>query len=219
MMKHQIIKSGSSGNAVVLEDKILIDCGVPFKALRPYVQALRLVLLTHKHLDHFNPTTVRTLAAERPTLRWACGGWMVPALIKAGVAKRNIDVCTFGSFSEYTRSSIIICPEELTHDVPNCGWYISMLNGRVFYATDTATLEGVTAPEYDLYLIEANHGEQEIRERIAAKQAAGEYPHEKRAQYTHLSEEKALDFIYRNIGPTGHFVLLHQHVEKEDGDG
>lgn len=216
MIQHQIIKSGSAGNAVVLDGKILIDAGVPYKALRPHVPALRLVLTTHAHLDHLNPSTVRALAADRPTLRWACGGWMVPHLLAAGVAKRNIDVCKTGYNYAYGDVSIRATP--LWHDVPNCGWHICLSGRKAFYATDTATLDGITAPGYDLYLIEANHGEQEIRERIAAKQAAGEYSHERRAQYTHLSEEKALDFIYRNIGPGGHFVLLHQHVNKEEDD-
>jgi hypothetical protein len=221
MMKHEIIKSGSAGNAVVLEDQILIDCGVPCKALRPYAQALRLVLLTHAHSDHFNPATVRTLAAERPALRWACCGWMVPPLLAAGVDRRRIDVCAAGSNSMYAtvENHPAIRPEILSHDVPNCGWHILTDTGNAFYATDAADLDGIKATGYDLYLIEANHGEAEIRERIAEERADGAYPVAARAQRMHLSEEQALDFIYRNIGPDGHFVLLHQHVEKCDKEG
>lgn len=33
MISYNIIATGSKGNAVVIEHEILIDCGVPFKAL------------------------------------------------------------------------------------------------------------------------------------------------------------------------------------------
>lgn len=54
-MTYNIISTGSKGNAVVINGRILIDCGVPFKALEPVKKDLRLVLLTHIHSDHFNP--------------------------------------------------------------------------------------------------------------------------------------------------------------------
>ena len=42
-MNYKIIESGSSGNATVVEDIILIDCGVSFKKLRNYYKNLKLV--------------------------------------------------------------------------------------------------------------------------------------------------------------------------------
>lgn len=48
-MKYDIIATGSAGNCVVINDNIAIDMGVPFRRIRPYVEKLRLVLLTHVH--------------------------------------------------------------------------------------------------------------------------------------------------------------------------
>ena len=76
-MTFNVIATGSTGNAVVINDSILIDCGVPYKALEPVKKDLKLVLLTHVHSDHFKPRTVRALHKERPALQWACGEWMV----------------------------------------------------------------------------------------------------------------------------------------------
>lgn len=78
-MMYDILATGSSGNAVVINGEILIDCGVPMKKLREsgYIKSLNLVLLTHSHGDHFNPATVRALHQERPALRWGCCEWMV----------------------------------------------------------------------------------------------------------------------------------------------
>ena len=72
MIDYNIISTGSQGNAVVIEHKILIDCGVSFKALAAEYRTLKLVLLTHIHSDHFHPSTLRLLASNRPTLRFAC---------------------------------------------------------------------------------------------------------------------------------------------------
>ena len=44
-----IINSGSDGNAVIIYKTILIDCGVSFKKIRPFLKDLKIVLLTHIH--------------------------------------------------------------------------------------------------------------------------------------------------------------------------
>lgn len=49
IMEYVVIKTGSKGNAVVLKNKVLIDCGVPYKDIKPYIKNLELVLLTHIH--------------------------------------------------------------------------------------------------------------------------------------------------------------------------
>jgi len=59
MIACDVISTGSKGNAVLLNYWLLVDCGVPFKALAGAYPALRLVLLTHIHGDHFNRTTPR----------------------------------------------------------------------------------------------------------------------------------------------------------------
>ena len=43
MIDYNIIATGSKGNAVVIDQKILIDCGVSFKALSKVYRALKLV--------------------------------------------------------------------------------------------------------------------------------------------------------------------------------
>lgn len=216
-MTYEVIATGSTGNAVLLGGKVLIDCGVPWKALQPYAKRLAVVLLTHRHSDHFNAATVHALAKARPALRWGCCEWMVEPLLASGVSKRNIDVLTPGYVSEYSFG--YVQPERLVHDVPNCGYHIFWANGeRVFYATDTGTLDGITAKGYDLYLVEANHTREEIEERIARKQEAGEYAYEFRAARNHLSYEQARDWIYEQMGSKSQYAFLHQHKEETKHD-
>ena len=220
-MTFDVIATGSTGNAVVINDSILIDCGVPFKALEPVKKELKLVLLTHVHGDHFKPRTVRALHKERPTLRWGCCDWMVGPLLEAGVDKRVIDVYDpdLPAFLMYG-PHISIRPQLLVHDVPNCGYHMifppeQATRERMCYATDTATLDGVEAKDYDWYLIEANHAREELEARARAKMEKGEFAYEFRAASNHLSQEQAEDWIYRNIGPNGRYAFLHQH-EQED---
>lgn len=47
MVPYNIISTGSKGNAVVINDAILVDCGVPYKWVESVVPKLKLVLLTH----------------------------------------------------------------------------------------------------------------------------------------------------------------------------
>lgn len=211
-MIYKILKSGSKGNAVILNDYILIDCGVPFKALQEYYRKFEIVLLTHIHSDHFNKTTIRRLADDRPTLRFACGSWLVNDLIACGVNKRNIDLMTMRTKNDYGKFSVTAFHTK--HNVDNCCFMFDLKRAdtrTVFYATDCNTLDGIQAPNMDLYMIEANYKESEISERIADKKLNGEYAYELEVIKNHLSYEKACNWIYENAGSNSEYIFLHKH--------
>jgi hypothetical protein len=97
--------------------------------------------------------------------------------------------------------------------VENCGYQITYKREKILYATDTATLDHVTAKGFDLYLIEANHTEDELADRIQRKQEAGEYVYEHRVERTHLSRESADAWLAMNAGRNSEVIYLHQHQE------
>ena len=211
-MNFQIINTGSDGNAVVLEDKILIDCGVSFKKIKPYYENLVVVLLTHIHEDHFKSTTIKKLAFERPTLKFACCNWLVKNLINCGVDKRNIEVLEIGKKYDYKLFSVE--PIELFHDVPNCGYKIEINNKKLIYATDTKTLSHVEAKHYDLYLVEGNYTIEELNKRKEEKKQNGEYAYEYRVEETHLSKEAVNEWLVENMGENSQFIYMHEHHER-----
>ena len=48
-MTFEIIGSGSSGNALVLNESILLDAGLPYKKIGPFVKPLKMVFISHCH--------------------------------------------------------------------------------------------------------------------------------------------------------------------------
>lgn len=212
-MRYNIISTGSHGNAVVLQDIILIDCGVTFKALQETYKALKIVLLTHCHSDHFNPTTIRMLARERPTLRFACCKWLVKDLLECNVSERNIDVLEIGKIYDYR--AFKVSPIKLYHNVPNAGYRVFFGGEKAIYATDTEHLDGITAKDYSLYLIEANYEDDELQERINAKLEAGEYCYELNVANRHLSKGQADAFLLENMGENSRYEYLHGHVKRD----
>ena len=207
-MNYKIINSGSDGNATILEDIILLDCGVSYKRLKPYVDRLKLVLLTHIHSDHFNKRTIKLLAKDRPTLRFGCCEWLVQDLIDCEVDKRNIDVYEIGQKNVYSKI-LSVKPIKLYHDVPQCGYKVLINDFKLIYATDTNTLDGIVAKNYDLYLIEGNYfDDEELHNR-----AYSEF-YEDRVKSTHLSKEQATEWLLVNMGDNSEYKFMHEHKEK-----
>lgn len=207
-MNYKVINTGSDGNATVLNHKVLIDCGVTFKKLKPYIKELQLVLLTHKHQDHFNKRTIRSLAEERPKLRFGCCEWLLQELLDLGINKKRIDVYKIGEKYAYT-DNLSVQPVKLYHDVPQCGYRVFIDGNKCIYCTDTNTLDGIKAENYDFYFIEGNYeNEQELHER------AYNDVYESRVKSTHLSKEYATNWLLENMGTNSVYVWMHEHKNR-----
>src|ERR1035437_6066455 len=136
-VEYKIISSGSKGNAILYHNYILVDCGVPFSLLKPYLKDIKLVLLTHIHGDHFNYNTIKKLSFERPSIRFGCGVHLALSL----PPHINIDIYNPGMTYVYNFGTVT--PVELVHDVPNFGYKLHILNTKIFHATDTSNLDNI----------------------------------------------------------------------------
>lgn len=209
-MNYLIINTGSDGNATIVEDILLLDCGLPYKRIEKYASKLKLVLLTHIHGDHFNKATIKKLANKKPTLRFGCCEWLVQPLIECGVNKNNIDVYKLDHKYTYT-ANLKVKPFKLFHDVPQCGYKIEVNGYKLIYATDTCSLEHITAKNYDYYFVEANYqSEEELHSRAVTKE------YEERVKKTHMNKEKTIDWLLENMGDSSKYEFMHAHVHKED---
>ena len=199
-----VLSSGSTGNCIVYHNSIVVDMGVPYSAIKSYKNDLQLVLLTHSHGDHLNLSTIKKLAFERPTLRFACGEFLAKHL--EGI--KNIDIMEAGKVYDYGQFKI--SPIKLYHDVPNFGYRIFKDGTKIIHVTDTSHVVGITAKDYDLYAIESNYNEDTIFESIARKEAKGEFAYQKGAINSHLSEQQAREFIFKNRGEHSKVLRLHE---------
>lgn len=200
---HNIISTGSKGNAIIYFSSILVDCGVGYSLLSPYVKQLQIVLLTHSHGDHINLKTLKRLQFERPSLRIGAGEHMRELL----TGFKNID--WYKPLTEYIYDEFTINPILLYHDVINFGYKLKKDGKKVFHATDTAHLNGITAPGFDLFCIEANYDHDTAIEMIRQKELRGEFAYEKGAVNSHLSEYQATEFYYANKSENSKLIRLH----------
>ena len=201
---YQVLSSGSQGNCIIYHKTIAVDMGIPYSNIKQIQSSLQIVLLTHIHGDHFNISTIKKLAFERPTLRFACGEFLAKYL--EGI--KNVDILESGKIYDYGQFKI--SPITLYHDVPNFGYRIFKGKHKTIHITDTAHLEKIEAKNYDLYAIESNYNEDTIFESIKNKQAKGEYAYQLGSIKTHLSEQQARDFIFKNRGEHSSVLRLHE---------
>lgn len=204
---YNIISTGSTGNAIIYFDTILVDCGVPFSLIKPYIDKIQIVLLTHQHSDHINMSTIKKIQLNRPSVRFGCGAFLFDML--PGI--RNVDVYEAGKLYDY--GLFKVSPVTLYHDVKNFGYRLFKADKKVIHATDTVTLEGITAKNYDLYAIECNYDEDKVFDVIREKTARGEYAHQRGSINSHLSKQQAQAFVLNNAGENYEFIMLHQSSE------
>lgn len=201
---YKVIATGSTGNAVLYHDCILVDCGVSYSKIKPYLSKIQIILLTHSHKDHINISTIKSIKKERPSIRIGCCEWMVDLLY--GIKK--VDVYKIGEVYDYGYFSV--SPVQLYHDVENCGYRIFSDGTKIFHATDTAHLGGITAKGYDLYAIEHNYNEDTVYDNIAKVEAEGRFAYQRGSINSHLSEQQAREFIFNNRKETSEVLRLHE---------
>lgn len=204
-MNYEIIHSGSDGNCTIVNGIIAIDCGLTYKKLKNYFNTVKIVLLTHIHHDHLNKKAIQILAENHPSLRFGCCEWLVQDLIDCGVNKKNIDIFEIGQKYDYGLFQIIAV--KLYHDVPQCGYRLFMNGKKLIYATDTRTLDGIVAKNYDVYLVEGNYeNEEELHERAYNSE------YEARVKNTHLSREYTTKWLLENMNDNSVYEFMHKHV-------
>lgn len=201
---YNVIASGSKGNCEIAMKGVVIDVGVPFSRIKPYIKDIKIILLSHSHSDHFNKSTILRIQNERPSVRVACGEWMKDLL--EGVS--NVDVLDLNKWYDYDLFKISI--GKLYHDVPNCFFRLDFSGYKIFRATDTGTLDGVSARSYDLYAVEHNYDEDKANKAIELSDKTGVFCHARGSIKTHLSHRQAWEFITSNSKETSEVIKLHK---------
>ena len=196
-MKIEIIATGSGGNCFVFDDEIMIDAGVSYKKLTEAIDVKKIshVLLSHIHGDHFKPETIRKLFVNTEII-FVCGEFLKDELLGLGVEDDRIFIISSGfihPFGLFRVTAVLAY-----HDVENFGYRLMKKGYRHFHITDTSTLDGIDAINYDSASIECNHDRTRALEMIEEAKESGEFTHLKRATETHLSVQETIQFCKDN---------------------
>ena len=212
-MKYNVIGSNSKGNAIIIEDKILLDCGVSFTKLKKHMKDIKLIFISHVHKDHILPKTIELISYNYPSIKYLCGSHeVVKKLVCCGVDKKNIYVLPSQKWYDLGLCKIKL--ELLVHDTPNFALKLDYNNQKLIYIVDTNEVAQIIAKNYNLYLIEANYNEelleQHIQDCINNQDDENKLYYLERVKKTHLSYEKANDFLINNMGESSGYKYIHK---------
>lgn len=203
-LDYHVIASGSSGNAVRIEN-IMIDCGIPFKRMKDDLYKVDTLLITHGHSDHLKKTTYKAIREQFPR---------VHTYANSDVAYR-VDIDTvIGTAPVTLKRRRKMIPFNGVHNVPVTGFILQLRGLNVLYMTDTAK---VILPEFckdlplDYVFLESNYDEKKIAEMSKQYARKGYDPYN--SVYRHLSTQECKKFYWTHRR-SKNSVLVELHQSK-----
>ena len=141
--------------------------------------------------------------------------YLVDLLLELGVDKKNI--LTIDLEKWYDIGICKVKLEPLYHDVPNVALKVDMNASKAIYIVDTNKVDHIEAKNYNLYMVESNYtDEEELENRIKQDYDSGlTFSHYERVKHTHLSQQKAYNWLQKNMNRNSEFVFLHEHKDRE----
>ena len=210
-MNYEIIGSSSKGNCIIVEDILMLDCGVSYSKIKNYLSKVKLIFISHGHFDHLNLKTIKQVAYNYPNIKYIIGSREVTIkLVENGVNKKNVYYLKEKRW--YSLGIIDVRLERLVHDVENycLKAKFNTINKKMIYVVDTMKIDHITAKNYDLFLIESNYNEDLLKEHIENCEDEGMLKYLQRVPYTHLSDTQCNDFLIENMGEDSEYLKLHQ---------
>lgn len=208
-MDYNIIGSSSKGNCIIVEDVLMLDCGVTYTKIKKYLSKVKLIFISHVHQDHLLPNTIKKIAYNYPTIKFITGSmFVVQNLVFLGIKKNNI--YPLNCHKKYDLGLFKVKLEELYHDTPNYALKWELNGKKGIYIVDTNSVEHIQAKNYDLYLIENNYQEDLLQEHIDNCENKDMLYYLNRVPNTHLSSEQANSFLIKNMGENSTYEYIHQ---------
>lgn len=214
-MKNNVIASSSAGNAILLGNGILLDCGIPYSKIKPYLKNIKAIFISHLwlHLDHCKDSTIKKIAFEYPNIKFITNEVNTTHLVEIGVNKRNIFALKLEKWYDIGICKVRL--DYLIHDKPNCSLKINQNGYKLIYIVDTSSADHIEAKDYDFAYIEGNYlDDEELNKKIEKDKLNNKYSHYERVKKTHLSQLQALNFIQKNN--IKNYEFIHQHINKGD---
>ena len=215
MLDVTVLATGSTGNCYTLrsgETVIMLDCGLAFNKLHRLMnfQLPRMILVTHEHGDHAK--------AAKEYLDRGVDVCMTTGTAEALKLKPHHRLLPMTPEWDkfFLKNDIRIENFHVKHDAAEpCGFIIQDKDDRVLYLTDAGEVPPLKG-QFTKILIEANHSEVDISERL--KDGTLDISQCRRITQTHLSIEKTLDFLESaNLSKVKEIHLIH--LSSRHGNG
>lgn len=218
-MRYNIVGSSSKGNAIIVEDMLMLDCGVSYISIKKYLKKVKLIFISHAHQDHLLETTIKKIVYNHPTIKFLTGSKeVIKKMYECKVPIKCLIYLKIGKW--YDLGLLKVKLEQLYHDTTNCAlkWQINDKKG--IYAVDTSRIDHIKAKNYDLYLIENNYQDSILKQHIDNCENENELYYLKRVSRTHLSKSKCDSFLIENMKQHSQFQYLHlsKYNNSENGD-
>jgi len=205
MINISIIATGSTGNCFLFNESVIIDMGVSMKGIKDKVDFTKIshILLTHIHSDHFNKATIRAINNKYPHIKFIFGEWLAEQMRLLRVENFEvIEMNKLYDFDTFKLAGVIAY-----HDVQNCGYRLVFGSHKHLHITDTSTLQGITAIDYDTATIECNYHRDTALSIIEDKRDRGEFSHLVKALENHLDVADCVDFC--NVNKVKKLIPVH----------
>lgn len=219
-MNYEIIGSSSKGNCIIIENILMLDCGVSYTKIKNQLKKIKVIFISHSHKDHLLPQTIKQISYNFPNIKFICGSRdVVFKLVESGINKKNIYFMQKNKW--YSLGILDFRLESLQHDVDNycIKFKINNVDKKGIYIVDTSNVKNIEAKDYDLYLIEANYNEDVLKRHIQECEDTNELYYLDRVSRTHLSYEQANSFLIENMSNNSQFEYVHKsHFNYEERD-
>ena len=185
----------------------MVDVGLSFNKIKDRLDKVRVILLTHRHGDHFNKTAIKMIGKQYPNILLCVPEGMKEEVDKLDYQGKRFDIKTGSKYRLTT--TLTIESFGLFHDVPNVGYKIMYEGYKVIHATDTGSINHIDAKDYDLYAIEHNYDEEMLDYEIKLKIQDNAFSHEIRSKETHLSFQQSYEWISSQRKESSEIIMLH----------
>lgn len=147
-----LISTGSQKGNCYKYNSLLLDLGCSYSKVKPYLDEIEFIFISHKHGDHANLSTMQKVKDNYPNIVFLGSPHVEYIFVELGLKYFILD-------KPYELREYIFKPYKLYHDMdaPNTALYVEHNDLKGMYISDTAHVQGLPEPKLDWLCIEYNH--------------------------------------------------------------